>query len=265
LQEFSLHRRNLSACRTGTRRDSSGRLILTPINDRGRRPWPAKARATVPLHVRMCSSPVNPDQSSTSTTDTLSQWKPAGAQAGIAVGVVVVSLSAHALLHVSVLTSTVVAVALLRSQTLVPAALGALYGALIAVCGVVYMPLKGENPSDYFTRALANITNAMGSRALIPPGALTPATEEGNTGRHPAPESAVASVSVLPPATNAARTQDEPMYWRLVQEKVYAPGGRPDIVPQPADMPARGRHARLETDTTVTAGDPAEGQLIRAA
>ena len=211
--------------------------------------------------------PVKSDQISTSTTDTLSQWKPAGGQAVLTMGIVALAVPAHAFLHVSPLVGTVVAVALLRSQTVVPGALGMLYGVLIAVYGLIYVPLKGQNPSDYYTRALANITNAIGSRALIPPGALTSATGEGDCAgcSHLAPESAVASVSVLPPATNAARTQDEPMYWRLVQEKVYAPGGRPDIVSQPADMPARGRHARLETDTTVTADYPADGQLVQAA
>jgi hypothetical protein len=63
---------------------------------------------------------VKPDQPSTSTTDTLLQWKPAGSQAALTVSVVAVSLSAHAFLHVSVLAATVVAVALLlRYQELV--------------------------------------------------------------------------------------------------------------------------------------------------
>ena len=91
---------------------------------------------------------VKPDQCSTSTTDTLSQWKTAGSQTALTVSVVAVSLSAHVLPHVSVLAGTVVAVALLRPRTLVPAALGMLYGVLIAVGGVIYVPGKGEDPSD---------------------------------------------------------------------------------------------------------------------
>jgi hypothetical protein len=195
-------------------------------------------------------SPVNPDQPSTSTTDTLLQWKPAGGQAALTAGIVAVSVSAHAFLHVSLLASTVAAVAILRYQAL----LGVLYGVLIAVGGVVYVPVKGEDPSDYLTRALANITNAIAGRPLIP------AAGEGSAERaYSAPEP-VASVSPLPPARSAARAQDEPTYWSLIQEKVYAPGGRPDIV-KPRTP---GRHAKPDNPVSVIPDLQGERQFTLA-
>lgn len=218
---------------------------------------PAKASGDGPSPCKDVYPLVKPDQPSTSTINTHSQWNSSGNhQVVFTVSVAAAALSAHALLHVSLPAGAVIAVALLRPQTL----LGMLYGVLIAVGGMIYVPLKGKDPSDYLTRALANIANAISARELIPAGALTPPAREAGTQRPPAaPEPAVASVSVLPPATNAARNQDEPMYWSLIQEKVYAPGGRPDIVPQPA----RGRHARPEPSITVD--KPAEAQLARAA
>lgn len=194
---------------------------------------------------------MNSDQSSTSTTDTLSQWKPAGSQAVLTAGIVTVSLSAHAFLHVSMLTGIVVAVALLRSQTLVPAALGALYGALIAVCGLIYVPLKREHPTEYFTTALANITNAMASRPLI-------RVESKTGGSQPGPEPGTApalvlapelGLSPLPPAVGAARRVEEHVYWQLVHDRMPA-----SVPPKP-----RGRHVRREADAAGMTNDLAEG------
>lgn len=79
----------------------------------------------------------------------------------------------------------------------------------------------------------------------------------------------------LPPATNAARTEDEPEYWQLVHDRLSVSGRRPGVV-LPA---AKGRHARMENsgagtsvttdaehgyDVRVEVRSPQE-QLVRAA
>jgi hypothetical protein len=134
------------------------------------------------------------------------------------------------------------------------ALLGVLYGVLIAVGGVVFVPAKGKDPSDYLTRALANITNAIADRPLIA------AVGEGSAERaYSAPEP-VASVSPLPPARSAARAQDEPMNWSLIQEKVYAPGGWPDVV-KPRTP---GRHAKPDNAVNVIPDPQVECQLTLA-
>lgn len=226
---------------------SSGRLEDTP-DARGRRPWPAKLKATVP-HPCKDVPPVNPHQPSTSTTDTILKWFPAGGTA-LTAGVV---LSAHAVLHVPPWTSAVLAVSLLRPKAVV-AALGMLFGVLTATYGIVYIPLKRTDPSSYFTNALTGITNALG----FP---VTPA--DARTAEHPlsapapepavTPEPAVGSLSVLPPATNAARRVEEHMYWQLVHDRMPV-----SVPPKP-----RGRHRRLETSTEEYL-DHAEEQLTRA-
>jgi hypothetical protein len=187
---------------------------------------------------------VNSHQTSTSTTDT-QHWKPG--QVVLTAGIASIALSAHVLLRVSLVPSTVVAVAIVRPQ----AALGALYGVLIAVCGMLYIPVKGVDPSDYFTRALANITNGISGRDLIPDKA-------------PVPQPAL---SVLPPASNAARAEDEPEFWQLVHDRLNVSGGRPGVVP----APATGRHAKIPAgsvpaprDHSYAALDIEEDELLPA-
>lgn len=181
---------------------------------------------------------MNPHQSSTSTTDTLAKWIPVGGTA-VTAGVV---LSAHAVLHISPLTTTILAVALIRREGVV-AALGALFGVLTAVYGIIYIPLKREAPSAFAT-ALTGITNAMGFPVAVPPiseaGQVAEAPQA--SAEQPKPGSTVAALPVLPSATNAARTEDEPEFWQLVHDRLSMSSGRPGIVPQPA----KGRHARVE-------------------
>jgi hypothetical protein len=203
---------------------------------------------------------VKSNQISTSTTDTLSKRKPAGSQAVLTMGVVALAVPTHAFLHVSLLTGTVVAVALLRPDIRVPDLLGALFGVLIAVGGVIFVLLKGEDPSDYFTRALANITNATGSRALIPAESKTRCSQP-EPEPTPAPEPARApepALSPLPPATNAARNEEEHMFWQLVHDRMPA-----SVSPR-----ARGRHAKVATaDMAATPTDDLterESQLVIA-
>jgi hypothetical protein len=197
---------------------------------------------------------VNSRQPSTSTTDT--QWKPG--QVVLTAGIAGIALPAHVLLHVSPIPSMVVAVAILRYQAL----LGVLYGVLIAMFGVLYIPVKGADPSDYFTRALANITNGIGGRELIP----APARQAAPEPSRPAPEPAPAPVpqpalSPLPPAPIAARMEEEHLYWGLVHDRL------PVSVP----VQARGRHHRKppqagpEAVTYVAPDYMADRDLVPAA
>ena len=181
---------------------------------------------------------MNPHQPGTSTTDTaILKWLPAGGTA-LTAGVV---LSAHTVLHVPPLTSMILAVALVRREGVI-ATLGALFGVLTAVYGVIYIPVKREPPSA-FTTALAGITKAMGF----------PVTETAEPAPAAAtPEPAVA-LSPLPPARSAASMEAEPVLRQLV-----------------LDQPVTGRHARAETAVTETTetsvrADGDEGQLRRAA
>jgi hypothetical protein len=135
---------------------------------------------------------VNSQKTSTSTTDM--QWKPR--QVALTATIGGVALSAHVLLHVSPVLSAVVAVAIVRPQAL----LGLLYGALIALFGVVYIPVKALDPSDFFTRALANVMNGLSGRDLIPAGVLA----KGD------------SLSPLPYA--ASTEQREAVYEQLLKE-----------------------------------------------
>jgi hypothetical protein len=188
---------------------------------------------------------VNPHQPSTSTTDTHTKWIPVGGTA-LTAGVI---LSAHAVLHVSPLTSTILAIALVRREGVV-AVLGALFGVLTAIYGIIYIPLKQEAPSA-FTTALTDISNAMGFPMAVPPISETGEVSEAPqaSAEQPKPASAVAPLSVLPSATNAARMEDEPEYWQLVHDRLSVSSGRPGIVPQPV----KGRHARVEVRPKVEA------------
>jgi hypothetical protein len=175
---------------------------------------------------------VNSHQPSTSTTNT--QWNPG--QVVLTASIAGIALSAHILLHVSPVPSTVVAVAIVRPQ----AVLGVLYGVLVAVCGLLYIPMMAANPSDYFTRALANIVNGISGRELVPESALDASTQRSPATSQPSPEprehTSALLLSPLPPATNAARRVEEHMYWQLVHERL------------PVSVPPkiRGRHAKTE-------------------
>jgi hypothetical protein len=123
---------------------------------------------------------VNSHQFSTSTTNT--QWKPG--QVVLTASIAGIALSAHILLHVSPVPSTVIAVAIVRPQ----AVLGLLYGVLIAVCGLFYIPVRAADPSDYFTRSLANITNGISGRELVPAKALEAPGQDGLATSQPSSE-----------------------------------------------------------------------------
>jgi hypothetical protein len=179
---------------------------------------------------------VNPYQPGTSTTDTaILKWLPAGGTA-LTAGVV---LSAHTVLHVPPLTSTILAVALVRREGVI-ATLGALFGVLTAVYGIIYIPVKREPPSA-FTTALADITKAMGFPVTADTETAEPAPAAVT------PEPAVA-LSPLPPARSAASMEAEPVLRQLV-----------------LDQPVTGRHARAETTEITVRADGDEGQLRRAA
>lgn len=224
---------------------------------------------------------MNSPQPSTSTTDAFLRRIPAGGTA-LTAGVI---LSAHAVLHVSPLTSTILAVALVRREGVV-ATLGALFGVLTAVYSIIYIPIKREAPSA-FTTALASITNAMGlpvvadtktaeysqpeqasaaESAARTAAQVQPAAEQGfrlasrTAARYSEP---AVDLSPLPSARSAARIEAEPVLWQLVHEQ-----------------PVKGRHARVQTSVTTetavtvdaehaerTSGgaDPEKEQLARAA
>jgi hypothetical protein len=191
------------------------------------------------------------------------KWFPASG-AALTAGVV---LSAHAVLHVPPWTSAVQAAALLRREAVV-AALGALFGVLTAAYSILYVPFARKDPSAYFTTALAGIASALGFLAgpevAVRTELRSPEHAERTNGGVANPEAgqpAPASLPVLPPATNAARNEDEPEFWQLVHDRLSVSGRRPGVVP-PA---AKGRHARMENSgagTSVTA-DAERGYEVR--
>lgn len=207
---------------------------------------------------------MNPHQPGTSTTDTILKWLPASGGTALTAAVV---LSAHAVLHVPPWTSAVLAVSLLRREAVL-AALGALFGVLTAAYSIIYVPVARKDPSAYLTTALAGITSALGFLAVPEVAARTEPRSPGHAERAnggaatPAVEQpAPASLPVLPPATNAARSEDEPEFWQLVHDRLSVSGRRPGVVP-PA---AKGRHAKMENSgvrTSVTA-DSERGYEVR--
>ena len=140
------------------------------------------------------------------------------------------------------------------------AALGALFGVLTAAYSILYIPFARKDPSAYFTTALAGITSALGVPA-VPPSPEVAARTELRSPPAGAEQPAPASLPVLPPATNAARTEDEPEFWQLVHDRLSVSGRRPGVVPPPA----KGRHARVETSGTETSVRSPEEQFARAA
>ena len=125
---------------------------------------------------------------------------------------------------------------------------------------ILYIPFARKDPSAYFTTALAGITSALGVPA-VPPSPEVAARTELRSPPAGAEQPAPASLPVLPPATNAARTEDEPEFWQLVHDRLSVSGRRPGVVPPPA----KGRHARVETSGTETSVRSPEEQFARAA
>jgi hypothetical protein len=202
-------------------------------------------RVAVP-HPSKDSYQVNPDQPSTSTTDTILKRIPASSGTALTAGAV---LTAHGMLHIPPLATTVLAFALLRRRA-VAAGLGVVFGMLTAVFSPFYVLLKRTDPAVYFPGALARVTCALG--LPVPPEALAIQEAGQRAADHTEPEQVQRTVayapqprselSPLPPATNSARNEDEPVFWGYVHDR-QASRERPDSLTEPA----KGRHRRVGT------------------